>query len=111
MISGRLINGYRVIGVSFTPVVADRLGLQLCNIRNVVKGFPVLNTFRQVWMSDPVEADSNCADLARCHKHLTLFWENTGVEEQFGVLNVWPIALKNFVLDRTRHTWVGVREN
>ena len=65
-ISKRLIYCSRVIGVTFTPVVVARLGLQVWDIRNVVKGFSVFNTFCQVRVRDPVEPDANCVDLARC---------------------------------------------
>ena len=74
------------------------------DIRNVVKGLPVLNAFCQVWVSDPVEPDTNGVDLASCYELLALFGEDTPVEDQFGVLDIRTVARENVVLYRTFHT-------
>ena len=52
-ISGRSIYRNGVIGVTFSPVVVARIGLQALAIENVVKGLSVLNAFCQVWVRDP----------------------------------------------------------
>jgi hypothetical protein len=102
--SRELIYSNRVIGVTFSPVVVAALGLQVWDIGNVVKGFSVLNTFYQVWVRDPVEADADRVDLARCYELFALFGENIGIEDKFGVLNIWTICLEDVVLCRTVHT-------
>ena len=74
------------------------------DIGNIVEGFPVLNTFCQVWVRDPVESDTNCVDLARCYKRLTLVREDTTIEDQFGVLDIRTVGFEDVVLCRTFHT-------
>ena len=103
-IPGDLIYSNRVISVTFTPVVVARLGLQVWDIGNVVKGFSVLNTFCEVGVRDPVEPDANCVDLARCQELLTLFGLNTGIEDQFGILDIWAVGFKDVVFCCTVHT-------
>jgi len=66
-------------------------------IENVVKGLPVLNTFCQVWVRDPVGANADGVDLARCYELLALFGEDAGVEDQFGIFNVRTVSLENVV--------------
>ena len=100
----RLIYRSGVIGVAFRPVSLARLGLQMFDIRNVVKGFPVFNTFSQVWVRDPVEPDTNRIDLPRCYELLALFGEDTSIEDQFGVLDIWSVRREDVVLCRTFNT-------
>jgi len=76
----------------------------MLDIGNVVEGLPVLNTFSQVRVRDPVEPDTNRVDFARCYELLALFREDTSVEDQFGVLDIWTVRLKNVVWCRTFHT-------
>jgi len=73
------------------------------DIGNVVEGLPVLNTFSQVWVRDPVEPDTNGIDLSRCYELLALFREDTSVEDQFGVLDIWTVGLENVVRCRAFH--------
>ena len=74
------------------------------DIGNVVKGFSVLNTFCQVRVRDPVEPDANRVDLARCQELLTFFGLNTGIEDHFGILDVWPVGLEDVVFRCAVHT-------
>ena len=104
--SRRLIYRNRVIGVTFSPVVRvrARTGLQAMVIENVVKRLPVLNPFCQVWVGDPTQPVADCVDLARCYELLAFFGEDAGVEEQFGVFDVWTVSLENIVLCPTFYT-------
>ena len=73
-------------------------------IKNVVQGLPVLNTLCQVWVRNPAEPVADCVDFARCYELLTLFGEDSSIEEQFRIFNVWTVSLKNIVLCPTFYT-------
>ena len=64
----------------------------------------MLNTFCEVRVCDPVEPDGNGVDLARCDKLLALFGEDTTVEDQFGILDIWTVGFEDVVLCCTFHT-------
>ena len=55
-------------------------------------------------MRDPVGPDADGVDLARCYELLALFGEDAGVEDQFGIFNVWTVSLENVVPCRTSYT-------
>ena len=74
------------------------------DIGNVVERLPLLNTFSQVWVRDPVEPDTNRVDLPRCYELLTLFREDTGIKDQFGVLDIWTVRREDVVRCRTFNT-------
>ena len=74
------------------------------DIGNVVERLPVFNTFSQVRVRDPVEPDTNCVDLPRCYELLALFGEDTSIEDQFGVLDIWTVRRENVVRCRTFNT-------
>jgi hypothetical protein len=100
----RSIHRSGVIGVTFRPIFLARFGLQMFDIGNIVEGLPVLNTFSQLWVRDPVEPDTNRVNLAKCHELLALFGEDTSVKNQFGVLDIWTVGLEDVVRCRTFHT-------
>ena len=74
------------------------------DIGNVVERLPVFNTFSQVRVRDPVEPDTNCVDLPRCYKLLAFFREDAGIEDQFGVLDIWTVRREDVVRCRTFNT-------
>jgi hypothetical protein len=91
-------------GVTFRPVFLTRLGLQVFDIGNIVKGLPVLNTFSKVRLRDPVEPDTNRNDLPKCYELLALFGEDTSIKDQFGVLDIWTVRCEDVVLCCTFNT-------